>query len=101
MRARIFQPAKPATQSGRANTKHWVLEFEPIGRRRHDPLMGWISSGDTRGQVRLAFDTREAALAYAERHGLEAQLQEPKPPTVEPKAYADNFSFKRKTLWTH
>ncbi len=31
--------------------------------------MGWTSSGDTQAQVKLRFDTREAAEAYAAREG--------------------------------
>ncbi len=101
MRARIFQPAKTAMQSGRAKAKGWVLEFEPAEKRRHDPLMGWIGSGDTQGQVRLNFETRAAAEDYARAQGLDYQVQEPAARTVTPKAYADNFSHRRKTLWTH
>ena len=72
MRARIYQPPKNAMQSGRAATHEWVLEFEPSSPRRPDPLMGWIGSGDTQAQVRLNFDTRDEAVAYAEkqRHRL-------------------------------
>ena len=29
MRARIYQPAKTAMQSGTAKTKTWLLEYEP------------------------------------------------------------------------
>ena len=68
--ARIYRPAKTAMQSGRNNTKQWILEFEPTEARRADALMGWISSGDTRAQVRLRFATKEDAVAYADKHGL-------------------------------
>lgn len=101
MRARIFQPAKTATQSGRAKSHGWVLEWEPTERNRQDPLMGWSGSGDTRAQVRLNFETRAAAVAYAERQGLDYQLHEPHKRAVLPKAYADNFAYGRKSLWTH
>ena len=60
MLARIYLPAKTAMQSGRANTKEWVLDFEPASARVSDPLMGWTQTGDMNGQVRIAFDTREA-----------------------------------------
>ena len=65
MRARIYQPAKTAMQSGTAKTKDWVLEFAHASAREVDPLMGWTSSDDTQAQVKLRFDTREAAEAYA------------------------------------
>ncbi|MSO70856.1 MAG: hypothetical protein EXQ88_02385 [Alphaproteobacteria bacterium] len=101
MRARIYQPAKTATQSGRAKTHDWVLEYETARKPRPDPLMGWSGASDTQGQVRLSFETRAAAEAYAVRQGLEVQVAEPQPLAVKPKAYAENFAHKRKGLWTH
>ena len=67
MRARIYQPARTAMQSGTAKTKMWRLEFVPASARSVDPLMGWTSSDDMNSQVRLQFDSREAAEAYAAR----------------------------------
>jgi ETC complex I subunit-like protein len=102
MQARIFKPAKNAMQSGRAGTQQkWVLEFAPSSRREADPLMGWTSSDDTRRQLRLNFDTREEAIAYAEREGIPYVVEEPAARRVQPKAYADNFRFDRIGNWTH
>lgn len=101
MRARIYQPAKSAMQSGTANTKEWVLEFEPEAPRSIDPLMGWTSTTDTRGQVRLEFDSAAEAVAYAERMGIGYTLTEPKPRKFVRKSYADNFRFGRTQTWTH
>ena len=39
--------------------------------------MGWTSSGDTRQQLRLWFDTKEEAVAYAERDGIAYRVEEP------------------------
>jgi len=61
MRARIYQPAKTAMQSGTGKTHSWVLEFAPASAREVDPLMGWTSSGDMEAQVKLRFESREAA----------------------------------------
>lgn len=95
MDVRIYQPAQTATQSGRANTKHWMLEFETTARRKVDTLMGWTGAGDTRAQLRMSFDTKEEAVAYARRHGLAYQVQEPHVRKFRPKAYADNFTRRR------
>ena len=95
MRARIYRPARNAMQSGGANSKLWLLEYEPASPRRRDPLMGWSGSADTASQVRLRFDSREAAVAYAERHGLAYELHEPRQRQVRPKSYAANFRWKR------
>lgn len=103
MRARIYQPAKTAMQSGTAKTHQWVLEFAPASTREVDPLMGWTSSDDTQAQVRLRFDSREAALAYAAEHGIEADVTDPKPrkPVIRPRGYGENFATDRKGAWTH
>lgn len=102
MEARIYKPAKSAMQSGRGNTKEWVLEFvNPGAQRRPDPLMGWVSIDDTSGQVRLHFDTREQAIAYAEREGFNFTVQEPRERKRLIKSYAENFSADRKQPWTH
>ena len=100
-RARIFEQPKSAMQSGLAGTSEWVLQYEPADQRRPDPLMGWISSGDTRAQVRLRFDTREEAVAYAEQEGIAYEVALPQHRRIRPKAYADNFRFGRIENWTH
>jgi hypothetical protein len=101
MTARIYKPAKTAMQSGTANSKEWVLDYEPEQPRQIEPLMGWTSSGDMRQQVRLRFDTEQEAIAYAERHGIPYQLSEPKPAARRVISYSDNFAFKRSDPWTH
>jgi ETC complex I subunit conserved region len=101
MLARIFRPAKTAMQSGKAGAATWVLEFEPVSARLPDPLMGWAQSRDMNGQVRLRFETREEAIAYAQAHGIAFQVMEPRPVKRILKAYADNFSANRKQPWTH
>jgi hypothetical protein len=94
-KVRIYRPARNAMQSGLANTRHWVMEFEPEFRETHDPLMGWISSRDTQGQVMLRFDSEGEAVAYAKRQGYEYSLVEPHRPEIRPKSYADNFRWTR------
>ena len=101
MRARIYQPPKTAMQSGWASTHQWVLEFEPSAPRRPDPLMGWIGGGDTQEQVHLHFETRDEAVAYAQKRGLDFDLELPQARRVKPKAYADNFHYGRIENWTH
>lgn len=102
MRARIYRPPRTAMQSGWAKTQDWVLEYVAAERRVADPLMGWIGSGDTlSSQVRLRFPTKEAAVAYAEKHGIAYDVEEPAERVIRPKAYADNFAFGRAENWTH
>lgn len=101
MVARIYKPAKTAMQSGSANTKEWVLENEPASARQVDPLMGWTSSSDTATQVKLYFDSKDEAVAYAARNGIAYTLSEPKPRKAIRKSYSDNFRFGRASTWTH
>jgi hypothetical protein len=101
MSARIFSPAKTAMQSGKAKTGHWVLEFDPEMRKKIDPLMGYTTSGDMRSQIRLTFETREEAVAYAEKEGLAFRVEEPKETKRRQISYAENFRYDRRTPWTH
>ena len=91
MPARIFQRPKNAMQSGRAGTDDWLLEFVPAEAKKPDPLMGWAGSGDTRQQLQLRFPSKEAAVAYAAKHGIDAVVHEPPPKRLTLQAYADNF----------
>lgn len=103
MPARIYKPARSATQSGTARTRDWVLEFPNQSGRDIDPLMGWTSSADTQAQVRLRFTSRQAALDYAREHGIDAVVSEPHPrkPHVRPRGYGENFATDRRGVWTH
>jgi hypothetical protein len=101
MLARIYIPAQNAMQSGKANSKEWLLEFEPASASVSDPLMGWTVSSDMNGQVRMMFDTQAEAVAYAQRHGIAFEVLAPKQHRRTLKAYADNFAFGRRESWTH
>jgi hypothetical protein len=100
MTARIYQPARNAMQSGQAKDK-WILEFEPESPRQAEPLMGWTSSTDMRSQVRLRFESKDEAIAYAQRAGLVYRVEEAKPPTHKVVSYPDNFRAGRLTPWSH
>ena len=99
--ARIYKPAKTAMQSGTARTKQWLLEFDRVEPREIEPLMGWTSSGDTRQQVKLWFDTKDEALAYATREGIAYRIEEPQEAKRRTISYADNFKFNRVGQSTH
>ena len=103
MRARIYKPTRTAMSSGTAKTRDWVLEYVADSAREVDPLMGWTSSTDTQAQVRLTFESREAALDYAGDHGIEAVVQEPqrRKPNIRPGGYGENFATNRRGVWTH
>ena len=101
MRARIYQPARNAMQSGKARTHFWVLEYEPESRKAPDPLMGWTSSADMRQQISMEFESLDEAKAYAEKSGIPFQVFEPHKPAAKAKSYSDNFKVDRKVPWSH
>jgi|TARA_B110000114_G_scaffold84227_1_gene89067 hypothetical protein len=103
MFARIYQPAKTAMSSGTAKTKSWVLEFVPTEERNVDPLMGWTSSDETQTQVRLEFETKDAALDYAELNDISATVQGSQKRALNIRAggYGENFATHRRGIWTH
>ena len=103
MRARIYKPARTAMSSGTAKTHHWVLEHVAESARTVDPLMGWTSSSDTQAQVKLTFETKEAAIEYAAAKGIDAGVHEPKErkPNIRAGGYGENFATNRRGVWTH
>ena len=66
-----------------------------------EPLMGYTSSADMHSQIRLCFETKDEAIAYAERYGIPFQVLEPHEAPRKKVAYSDNFAFRRVGQWTH
>ena len=75
--AKIYKPAKTAMQSGRGKTKSWVLEHPRASKVTPEPLMGWQASADTTRQVRLYFDSSDAAIVYCKAHNIAYELVKP------------------------
>ena len=101
MPARIFRPAPNAMQSGRGNSRQWVLVHELNAAKEIEPLMGYTSSTDTRTQIKLTFDTLEEAEAYAQKNGIAYSVQPAHDSKPKRSSYPDNFRSDRKTPWTH
>ena len=78
-------------QSGRGKLKEWCLEFETKDTFVN-PLMGWESSNDTIGEVKLKFPTKEKAIEYAKANNIDYTIIEPKKKEFVIKSYADNFT---------
>jgi ETC complex I subunit conserved region len=91
MTVRIYQPAKSTTQSGRGKNIVWRLEFEADSSKNADLLMGWLSSTDTRQQVKLKFPTQESAIAYAKSNNLNYTIVPVSVRALKLQSYADNF----------
>ena len=90
-KARIYIPTKTAMQSGRGKLKKWILEYitkDP----KISPLMGWESSNDTLGEVRMEFTTKEKAIEYAKNNNIIYKVIEPNKKRFVIKSYAENFT---------
>ena len=73
-RATIRRRPRSVTSSAPQLAQPWILAFERNRRQRIEPLMGWTSDDDPMVQVRLSFPSRDAAVAYAERQGLDYRV---------------------------
>ena len=54
--------------------------------------MGWESSIDTLGEVRLEFTTKEKAIEYAKKNNINFKVIEPNKKKFVIKSYSDNFT---------
>ncbi|MCC2101512.1 MAG: ETC complex I subunit, partial [Hyphomicrobiales bacterium] len=51
--------------------------------------------------IRLTFDSKEDAIAYAERNAIAFVVEEPRPLARRTVSYSDNFRPGRVGQWTH
>ena len=77
-------------QSGKRNTKNWLLEFDTLNTGIN-PLMGWESSKDTMSEVKLEFSTKDQAINYAKKNNIDYYIIEPQERKIIKKSYSDNF----------
>ena len=89
-KAKIYIPNKSPMQSGLGKTDKWILEYE-TNDPTLNPLMGWESSNDTLGELKLEFSSKENALNYAKKMKIDYEIIEPKKRKIVKKSYADNF----------
>ena len=53
-------------QSGVGKSKKWLLEYYTKDSKI-SPLMGWESTDDTLGEIKLNFSSKEKAVEYAKK----------------------------------
>ena len=90
-KAKIYIPSKTATQSGLGKENKWILEFDTKDTTTN-PLMGWESSNDTLGEVKIEFTTKEKAIEYAKNNNIIYKVIEPNKKRFVIKSYAENFT---------
>ena len=89
-KAKIYKPTRTAMQSGKGNTKNWLLEFDTQDTGIN-PLMGWETSKDIMSEVKLEFSTKEQAVTYAKKNKIDYYISEPQKRKIIKKSYEDNF----------
>ena len=89
-KAKIYKPTQTVMQSGKGNSKNWLLEFDTLNNGIN-PFMGWESSKDTMSEVKLEFLTREQAINYAKKNNIDYYIIEPQKRKIIKKSYTDNF----------
>ena len=90
-KAKIYIPSKTATQSGLGKEDKWILEFESKDTSIN-PLMGWESSNDTMGEIKLEFSTKDKAIEYAKNNNISYKVIQPNKRKFIIKSYAENFT---------
>ena len=89
-KAKIYIPNKNPMQSGLGKINKWILEFVTKDPTKN-PLMGWESSSDTMGELKLEFSSKISAINYAKRKKIDYEIIEPKKRKIVKKSYAENF----------
>ena len=77
-------------QSGKRNTKNWILEFDTLNTGIN-PLMGWETSQDTMSEIKLEFSNKDRAINYAKKNNIDYYVVEPQKNKIIKKSYAENF----------
>ncbi len=90
-KAKIYKPSKTAMQSGLKKFDKWIIEYitDDPGI---NPLMGWESSTDTYGELKLEFSSKELAIEYAKKNNIDFEVIEPNKRKITLKSYADKIA---------
>lgn len=90
---RIYRQSKSATQSSNHNGSFWLLDWDVLGKgnRWENDLMGYQGSADYMQGTIMKFDTKEAAIRFAQGQGWDHYIQEPKTRHFRKKDYSVNF----------
>ena len=78
--------------SGVEKMRGWQLYFQHE-QKWSNPLTGWTSSADPMTSIKMTFDTKEQAIAFAEKKGLDYEVKEraPRQRKYGTNYYAHNF----------
>ena len=92
MIVKIFKKYKSPTQSGKANTNLWIMEFLSNNDRFQEQIMGWTGSINMYpNEVKLQFKNKEEAINFAKKNKLEFFVQESNKQKFTIKTYVNNY----------
>jgi NADH dehydrogenase (ubiquinone) Fe-S protein 4 len=89
----IYQRPKNSMTSGTAGMEGWAFEFEHTGHW-YNPLMGYTSTSDPVGTLRMTFATQQDAINFAQKQGLSYSVEPSHPRRKFIKSFEGNFKFK-------
>ena len=72
-KAKIYKPSKTAMQSGLKKFDKWIIEYITKDPGTN-PLMGWESSTDTYGELKLEFSSKDLAIEYAKKNKIDFEF---------------------------
>lgn len=101
MFAHIYKPAPNAAQAGASGYDTWVLEHPRGATGSIDPLTGTSGSVDMLKKLKLNFETKELAIAYAKLNKIAYHVTQRGRHKPVGRSYGDNFAYERKFPWTH
>ena len=92
MKFLIYRQAKSAMQSGKKNSKKWLMSFvEESNSRSISSPLSWVGSNDTKTQLQFNFSSKDQAEEFAKSQGYEYEIRDSFNPIIKPKSYANNF----------
>ena len=93
MHVHIYKPCQSASQSGKAKTKLWCVDFDPKRPLVKSPKTGWVSSEDMLEEVSLFFETLEEAICFCKKRGYSYVVRPVPCQKNQLKSYGDHFRF--------
>jgi hypothetical protein len=92
MKFLIYRNPKSAMQSGKKNTKKWLMTLlEENNSRSISSPLSWVGSNDTKTQLQFNFSSKDQAEEFAKSQGYEYEIRDSFNPIIKPKSYANNF----------
>ena len=74
----VSKPVPNAMQCAKMHAyDYWQITNVEQGERWSNQIMGYSSNRDANSNLKIKFDTREEALAYCEKMGWAAEVEEP------------------------